>query len=157
MPELSFFLWYNEGADKALDLYEKVFAGSQVVEVRREGSSTQPQFMAGTLRIGGTNVILFNGGPYANFAFNESMSLFVSCEDQDEVDRYWNGLTEGGTPSQCGWLKDPFGVSWQIIPRRFEELMSSPDADVRDRVMAAMLKMTKFDVQALEEAAGSSK
>jgi predicted 3-demethylubiquinone-9 3-methyltransferase (glyoxalase superfamily) len=108
--------------------------------------------MAGTIRIGDLNLIVFNGGPYGEFNFNESMSLLVTCDDQDEVDHYWNGLSEGGEPHQCGWLKDRFGVSWQIVPKLFNELMSSSDAEGRERVFQAMMKMIKFDCAALQDA-----
>ena len=152
MPSVSPFLWFNEGAEEALALYERVFDDSSVVSVSRRSVSGHEDFMAGTVRIGDLNLIVFNGGPYGDFKFNESISLFVTCHDQDEVDRYWNGLSEGGEPHQCGWLKDRFGVSWQIVPKLFNELMSSSDAKRRDRVFQAMMKMTKFDCAALQNA-----
>ncbi|HVA52056.1 MAG TPA: VOC family protein [Acidimicrobiales bacterium] len=142
----------NEGAEESLALYERVFQDSSVVDVTRGRASGHENFMTGTVRIGDLNLIVFNGGPYADFRFNEAMSLFVTCADQNEVDRYWNGLSEGGEPGQCGWLKDRFGVSWQIVPRLFSELMSSSDPDRRERVFQAMMKMTKFDCAALQDA-----
>jgi predicted 3-demethylubiquinone-9 3-methyltransferase (glyoxalase superfamily) len=152
MPSVSPFLWINKGAEEALALYQRVFQDSSVVSDTRGPVAGHENFMTGTVRIGDLNLIVFNGGPYADFKFNEAMSLFVTCADQDEVDRYWNGLGEGGEPGQCGWLKDRFGVSWQIVPKLFNELMSSSDAERRDRVFQAMMKMTKFDCVALQDA-----
>jgi predicted 3-demethylubiquinone-9 3-methyltransferase (glyoxalase superfamily) len=152
VPSVSPFLWFNEGAEEALALYARVFQDSSVVDVTRGRASGHENFMTGTVRVGDINIIVFNGGPYADFKFNEAMSLFVTCADQDEVDHYWNGLSEGGEPGQCGWLKDRFGVSWQIVPRLFEELMSTSDPERRDRVFHAMMKMKKFDSAALQAA-----
>jgi len=133
-------------------LYERVFLDSANVAVTPNPAADPATFMSGRIRIGQTDITLFNGGPYADFAFSPAISLFVSCEDQAEVDRYWHGLSDGGEPGQCGWLKDRFGVSWQIVPKLFDELMSSSDAEKRNRVLQAMMQMTKFDCVALQAA-----
>lgn len=152
MTTLSPFLWFNEGAQDALAHYERVFHDSPGVTVAPSPEEGSDPFMAGTINVGGVNLILFNGGPYADFQFNPSISLYVSCDDQSEVDRYWDGLCDGGAPSKCGWLQDRFGVSWQIVPKLFEELMSSPDPQGRERVFQAMMGMVKFDCAQLQDA-----
>ena len=101
----------------------------------------------------GQAFVALNGGPV--FKFNEAISFVVHCDNQEEVDYYWNKLTEGGNEVECGWLKDKFGLSWQIVPKRFFELIDTNDAAQRDRVMSAMMKMKKFDIQKLEDAAKS--
>ena len=154
VPTVSPFLWFNEGAAEAMALYERVFHDSANVSVTPNPASDPADFMSGRIRIGQTDITLFNGGPYADFTFSPAISLFVSCEDQAEVDRYWHGLSDDGEPGQCGWLKDRFGVSWQIVPKLFDELMSSSDAEKRDRVLQAMMQMTKFDCAALQAAYG---
>ncbi len=157
MAKVTPFIWFTSGASDALALYEKVFTDCEVLGIERNPDGSPAKFMAATLRIGDAEIVIFDGGPFDNFAFNEAFSLSVDCVDQAEVDRLWEGLTaNGGTPGQCGWLKDPFGLSWQIVPRRFRELTSSSDGAVRDRVFAAMMKMTKFVIADLEAAAASS-
>jgi predicted 3-demethylubiquinone-9 3-methyltransferase (glyoxalase superfamily) len=107
-----------------------------------------PQFASFSLN--GQKFMALNGGPY--YKFNEAVSFFISCETQEEVDYYWEALTKGGEEGQCGWLKDPFGVSWQVIPTALTRLMSDPNRDKAGRVHAAMLKMTKLDIAGLERA-----
>ncbi len=106
--------------------------------------------MSVTFELMGQRLIAFNGGPM--FKFNEAMSLFVLCETQFEIDRYWDRLVDGGSESRCGWLKDRFGVSWQIIPRTLGLLLGDPDPGIANRVMQAMLSMNKIDIKALENA-----
>ena len=110
--------------------------------------------MVVTFELDGQQVSALNGGP--DFKHSEAFSFKVDCEDQDEVDYYWEKLGEGGEPGPCGWLKDRFGLSWQIVPRRLEELLGDPDREKAQRVMAAMLQMGKIDVAELERAAGSA-
>ena len=150
------FLWFEKDAEPAANFYVTLFADSKIVDVARwskgapypEGSA-----MSVTVQIAGQQYILFNGGPH--FKLNESLSLFVSCDDQAEVDRYWNALTaDGGSPSQCAWLKDKFGVSWQIVPKALGRLLSDKDSARAGRAMQAMMQMTKIDVAELERAAG---
>lgn len=148
------FLWFSEGAERALELYRRVLRGAEVVSINPGPDGAPGSFMSATVRVGGLDIVVFNGEPYGEFRFNESCSIALTCEDQGEVDEYWEGLTaDGGEPGQCGWLKDPFGMSWQIVPSLFGELMSSSDAAVRERVYAAMLKMRKLDCEALSRAA----
>jgi predicted 3-demethylubiquinone-9 3-methyltransferase (glyoxalase superfamily) len=146
------FLWFNDDAEQALDLYQRVFADSEVVSVSRVPFADLPngQLVIGTLRIQNLEIMLFNGGPH--HSFTESISLYVNCEDQAEVDHYWDALVEGGRADRCGWLKDPFGVSWQIVPRLLGELMSDPDAERAGRVRDAMMGMIKLDCAGLQAA-----
>lgn len=132
------FLMFQDGAEEAVRFYANVFGDHAEV--------LGPL----TLRLFGLELNTFNGGPH--FHFSEGISLFVHCEDQAEVDYYWDKLGERGEHGQCGWLKDRFGVSWQIVPRAFIELSSDPDPVRSKRVVDAMLRMTKLDVAALEAA-----
>ena len=150
------FLWYDDKAEEAAELYCSLFPNSRIISVSRypEGSPA-PAGTAMTVEfeLAGTKFVALNGGPV--FHFTEAISLTVDCEDQDEVDRLWEKLTEGGTPSHCGWLKDRYGLSWQIVPRILPQLLSSPDAGVSQRVMTAMLQMAKIDIAKLQQAANS--
>jgi predicted 3-demethylubiquinone-9 3-methyltransferase (glyoxalase superfamily) len=154
MPKITPFLWFDKEAEDAAHFYVSLFKNSQVLNVTQFGDAgTDP----GTTKvvefeIDGQKVTAMDGGPH--FKFNEAFSWAVDCEDQEEVDRLWSELTaDGGEESQCGWLKDKYGLSWQIIPRRLFELMSDPDPEKAKRVWECMLTMQKIDVAALEEAA----
>lgn len=146
------FLWFDDDAEDAMELYQRVFADSEVVSISRVPFADLPggRVVMGTLRIDNLELMMFNGGP--GHSFNESVSLFVSCADQDEVDRYWDALVEGGRPIQCGWLTDRFGVTWQIVPTLLGQLLSDPDATRAARVRDAMLAMVKLDCAALQAA-----
>lgn len=152
-------LWFDTEAEEAAKLYTSVFKNSKIGEVSRypEGGEEVTSKPAGSVmtvsfEIEGQEFIALNGGP--DFKFNESVSFMYTCENQAEVDELWAKLTaDGGEESMCGWLKDKFGVSWQIIPRQLNELLSSPDKEKSKRVMQAMLEMRKLDVEALEKAA----
>jgi predicted 3-demethylubiquinone-9 3-methyltransferase (glyoxalase superfamily) len=134
--KITTFLWFKgQQAEEAARFYVSLLPGSKIV-------STSP--MATTFELGGTRLVALNGNPSAEFT--DAMSIYIDCEDQAEVDRLWAALTEKGTPSRCGWLKDRFGVSWQVIPRRLPELMGNP------RVVEAMMKMVKIDIATLERA-----
>lgn len=136
-------MWFDNQAKEAAEFYCSLFNNSKVLSV----SSMIVEF-----QLEGLKYIALNGGP--QFKFNESVSLFVDCEDQEDVDRLWNALTaNGGEESMCGWLKDKYGLFWQIIPRQLMTLMSDKDRAKADRVMQAMLKMRKIDVAKLEAAA----
>lgn len=143
------FMMFNDQLEAAVEFYVSTFPGSEIRSMSRAGEGgpvTAAEFV-----VGGQRILGFNGGPY--FRFSEGFSLFVTCEDQREVDEYWEKIVRaGGKPSQCGWITDPFGVSWQIIPKRFMELTSDPNPAKVQAVVGAMMKMTKFDVAALEEA-----
>jgi predicted 3-demethylubiquinone-9 3-methyltransferase (glyoxalase superfamily) len=147
MQKIVTFLWFNDQAEEAMNFYVSVFKNSRI-------TSTTPgpdgKLLTGTFVLDGQEFYALNGGP--QFQFTEAISLFVNCDDQAEVDELWGKLTEGGEESMCGWLKDKYGLSWQIIPKALGELMGDPDPAKAGRVMQAMLKMKKIDVQALEAA-----
>ena len=149
MSKVTPFLMFNDQLEAAIDFYTATFPDSQIKNVARTGKDgpiTSAEFV-----IGGQSFMGYNGGPY--FKFSQGFSLFVDCEDQEEVDEYWNKLVNAGaTPSQCGWITDQFGVTWQIVPRRFMELISDKNPKKVQRVMEAMMKMVKLDVAALEKA-----
>jgi predicted 3-demethylubiquinone-9 3-methyltransferase (glyoxalase superfamily) len=150
MQKLTPFLWFDDGLEEALAFYASIFPDLVVLDLSRAGGSpTDPVFSA-RFRILGQDLFAINGGP--TYRLNEAFSLFVDCEDQAEVDRLWDRLTDGGAPGRCGWLVDPFGLSWQIIPRRLMELMGDPDPVRSARVRDAMLAMGKIDVAGLEAA-----
>ncbi|HEX6681658.1 MAG TPA: VOC family protein [Candidatus Limnocylindrales bacterium] len=154
MSRIKPYLWFENQAEEAAEFYVSLFENSRITEVQRypEGSPLPGgTVMIVTFELDGHEYIALNGGP--DFKFNESFSLYVSCKDQAEVDRLWDRLTaDGGEPGQCGWLKDRFGLSWQIIPDALSELLSSPDKDRATRVMQAMFTMHKLDVKTLENA-----
>jgi predicted 3-demethylubiquinone-9 3-methyltransferase (glyoxalase superfamily) len=148
-------LWFDGNAEDAANFYVATFPDSEILGVQRWGEGGHAP--AGTvltvsIRLGNLEFTALNGGP--EFKFTEAVSFQIDCESQDEVDHYWNSLTaDGGEESYCGWLKDRFGLSWQVIPRRLMELLQNPDADKANRAMQAMLQMRKIDVAKLEEAA----
>ena len=148
------FFWYDTQAEEAANLYVSLFKDSKILSVSRYGDAGPgPKGSAMTVEfeLAGQRIIALNGGPH--FKFTEATSLSVSCDSQEEVDTLWARLTaDGGKESQCGWLKDKFGLSWQIVPVRFNQLMQDKDPKRTQRVMQAMLKMKKFDIARLEEA-----
>lgn len=153
MQKITPFLWFNDNAEEAVDFYTSVFKNSKVVSVSRYGEGgpgAKGTFMTGTIQLEGQDFMVLNGGPV--FSFTPAISFFVDCKTQEEVDYYWNRLLEGGAPDQCGWLKDKFGVSWQIVPSVLGELLNDPDAAKSQRVMEAMLKMVKLDIAGLKQA-----
>ncbi len=151
-------LWFEDNALEAAEFYTSVFPDSAIVAVQRTPADT-PGPKAGSVllvefRLAGQDYQALNGGPHEKF--NDAISLSVRCEDQEEVDRFWSALTSGGgKPVQCGWLKDKYGLSWQIVPKRLPELLGNSDPETSKRVMEAMLKMVKIDIAALEAAAGA--
>ena len=156
MSRISPFLWYDSEAEAAAQLYVSIFPNSKITSVSRYGEAGPGKpgsAMTVSFELDGLPVTALNGGPH--FKLTEAFSMSVDCADQTEVDRYWNALIEdGGQPSRCGWLKDRFGLSWQIVPRALPRLLTDPDRAKAQRVMAAMLKMSKLDVAELESAAG---
>lgn len=150
------FLWYDQSAEQAAEFYCSLFPDSRIISVARypEGAMA-PAGTAMTVEfeLRGLRMVALNGGPH--FKFNEAISLSIDCEDQKEVDYYWEKLTQGGQPSRCGWLKDRYGLSWQVVPRALQQLMGGGDAGQAQRVMGAMMQMGKIDVAALEKAARS--
>lgn len=147
------FLWFNDNAEEAMNFYTSIFKESKIVSVSRYGDNMpmpKGTVMTGTFSIEGQDFMVLNGGPH--FKFTEAISLFVNCYSQQEVDELWEKLSEGGQKSQCGWLKDKFGLSWQIIPVELGKLMGDKDPQKAGRVVQAMMKMTKIDIQKLQEA-----
>jgi len=148
-------LWFDGNAEDAAQLYASLFPDSRVDKVHRSPadnpSTPEGAVLTVEFTLAGRPFIGLNGGP--EFSFTEAVSFSIDCKDQEEVDRYWDALIEGGgEPSQCGWLKDRFGVSWQVIPRQLPELLNAPDRDGARRAMEAMLQMIKIDVAKLKEA-----
>ena len=151
-------LWFEGDAEEAVRFYTSVFANSSIQEIHRSKADTpgskEGSVLIITFMLAGQSYLALNGGPHDKF--NDAISLSVDCEDQAEVDRLWDLLTaDGGKPVQCGWLKDKFGLSWQIVPRRLPELLSDPDAAKGKRVMQAMMQMVKIDIAKLEAAAAA--
>ena len=147
-------LWFDTQAEEAADFYLSVFKNSRIVSVARypEGSpGPAGTVMTVEFELDGQRFVGINGGP--QFTFDEAVSFQITCEDQDEVDYYWERLTDGGEESQCGWLKDRFGLSWQVVPGGMEEIFSDPDPKRAERAMQAMLTMRKLDLAALRAAA----
>lgn len=147
-------LWFDANAEEAADFYISVFRDGKVVDVTRngpDGPGKDGTVLAMTFEVAGQRFQAINGGPA--FTFSEAISMSVPCEDQDEVDHYWHALLEGGgKEAQCGWLKDRFGLSWQIVPEALPRLLKTGDREQVGRVMQAMMKMVKLDVAALEAA-----
>ncbi|HLU96365.1 MAG TPA: VOC family protein [Thermobifida alba] len=153
MQKITTCLWFDDQAEQAANFYTSLFGNSRIVEVQYYNEAMPDragQVMLVVFELAGQRFMALNGGP--EFTFTEAVSLHVDCADQREVDELWAKLTDGGQESQCGWLKDRFGLSWQIIPRRLTELLNDPDPDRAVRATRAMLGMRKIDVQGLLEA-----
>ena len=140
------YLWFDNQAEDAASFYVSLFENSKILNVHRNGDHA---FIV-EFQLDGHTYIALNGGPH--FKLSEAFSLFVTCETQQEVDDYWEKLSEGGEKQMCGWVKDRFGLSWQVIPSKLMELMSDPDPAKAGRVTEAMLKMQKIDIAALQKA-----
>ncbi|HTL62162.1 MAG TPA: VOC family protein [Nitrospira sp.] len=159
MPKISPCLWFNDNAEEAVGFYLSIFTNSRIRAIVRYGeaaanASGRPKgsVMTVSFDIDGQEFVALNGGPI--FVFNEAVSFQVHCRTQEEVDHYWNALSEGGDEQaqQCGWLKDRYGVSWQIVPTALVEMLKTDDAGKANRVMDALLHMKKLDIGALEKA-----
>jgi predicted 3-demethylubiquinone-9 3-methyltransferase (glyoxalase superfamily) len=149
MTKVTPFLMFNDQLEAAIEFYTATFPDSHIRNVARTG--TDGPVASAEFVVGGQSFMGYNGGSY--FSFSEGFSLYVDCADQAEVDEYWDKLVAAGaTPTACGWIKDPFGLSWQIVPRRFTELIGDRDSKKVKAVMDAMMTMVKLDVAALEEA-----
>jgi predicted 3-demethylubiquinone-9 3-methyltransferase (glyoxalase superfamily) len=154
MPNITPNLWFDTQGQEAAELYVSVFPNSKITNVTHYGEAGPRE--AGTVMtvdfvLDGQEYTAINGGP--EFTFDEAISLLINCADQDEVDYYWSKLSEGGEEGPCGWLKDRYGLSWQVIPVGMNDLINDPDRDRADRAMAAMLQMKKIDLAALQAAA----
>ena len=157
MTDITPCLWFDTDGEEAARFYTSVFPNSKILEISRYGEAGPRE--AGTVmtvgfELNGQRFLALNGGP--EFTFSEAISFQVSCRDQDEVDAYWSKLSAGGEEGPCGWLKDRFGVSWQIVPTALPELLGSPDPETSQRVMRAMLKMKKIEIGELERAAAAA-
>lgn len=150
MNKITPFLWYDGHVGEAVTFYTSVFQNSKVL-----GTSPGPRgsMMSATLEIEGQQLIIFNGGP--KYKLSPAVSLYVNCETQDEVDRLWAQLSNGGSESRCGWLVDQFGLSWQVIPSILPKLLQDPDREKAGRALNAMLTMAKIDIAGLERAAAA--
>jgi predicted 3-demethylubiquinone-9 3-methyltransferase (glyoxalase superfamily) len=143
------FLWFDTQAEEATRFYVSLFKNSEILSIDRMGDDG-PVFTT-SFRLDGEEFIALNGGP--QFKFNESVSFMIDCETQEEIDYFWNALLEGGEPSQCGWLKDKFGLSWQVTPRRvMREVLAGSDPAGSQRAMQAMMQMVKLDIAQLKAA-----
>jgi predicted 3-demethylubiquinone-9 3-methyltransferase (glyoxalase superfamily) len=153
MQKITPFLWFDDRAEEAAEFYTSLFNNSKILNMSRygEGGPGAPgSVMTVSFQIEGQEFTALNGGPVFNF--NEAISFYISCETQEEVDHLWEKLSEGGEKGQCGWLKDKYGVSWQIVPTALIEMLGDRDAEKARRVTQAMLKMGKLDIAALRRA-----
>ena len=156
MPKITPCLWFDTQGEEAAEFYTSIFPNSRIVDVARYGEAGPRD--AGTVMVvkfelDGQELVALNGGP--EFTFDEAISFQIDCADQEEVDRYSEALTDGGEQGPCGWVKDRFGLSWQVVPKRMIELLSDPDEAKAQRAMAAMLEMRKIDIAAVEAAAAA--
>jgi predicted 3-demethylubiquinone-9 3-methyltransferase (glyoxalase superfamily) len=153
MKKITPFLMFNDKLEEALDLYSSIFKNSKIENITRygeEGPGPEGTIMSATFQLEGQEFMAYNGGP--TFEFSQGMSLFVNCETQEEVDELWEKLSEDGEKLKCGWVKDKFGISWQVIPTALGELLSDPDPIKAQRVLMAMLEMNKIDIKKLRKA-----
>jgi predicted 3-demethylubiquinone-9 3-methyltransferase (glyoxalase superfamily) len=153
MQKITPFLWFDGKAEEAARFYVSVFKNSKILSVTRYGEAgpgPQGSVMTVAFELDGEKFVALNGGP--NYTFSPAVSFVVNCETQQEVDHYWERLSEGGEKIQCGWLRDKYGLSWQIVPTVLPELLQDKDPEKRKRVMAAMLKMIKLDIEQLKGA-----
>jgi predicted 3-demethylubiquinone-9 3-methyltransferase (glyoxalase superfamily) len=153
MPKITPFLWFDNQAEEAINLYVSIFQNSKILSLTRYGEAgpgPKGTLMTATFQLEGQQFMALNGGPH--YHFTEAISLFVNCETQEEVDALWEKLAAGGEKGRCGWLKDKFGLSWQIIPSALGELLQDKDPAKSRRVMEAMLKMDRIDIRLLKQA-----
>ncbi len=153
MQKITPFLWFDGEAEEAMKFYTSVFQNSKIGRVTRYGEAgpgPKGTVMSATFQLDGQEFMALNGGP--QFKFTEAISFFVNCETQEEVDELWEKLSEGGKKERCGWLKDKYGLSWQIVPSALGQMLQDKDAGKRARVMKALLQMTKIDIRGLKQA-----
>jgi len=153
MQKITTFLWFNDNAEEAANFYVSVFKNSQITSISRygeKGLGAKGSVMTASFQLEGQDFIALNGGPM--FSFTPAISLFVNCETQQEVDALWEKLSAGGSKERCGWLKDKYGLSWQIIPSALTKLMGDKDPERAARVTKAMLQMDKIDIGSLQQA-----
>lgn len=153
MQKITPFLWFDGKAEEAMKFYISIFKNSKIVSITRygeEGPGPKGTVMTAAFQLEGQEFTALNGGP--QFTFSQAISFVVNCETQEEVDNFWEKLSKGGEKQQCGWLKDKFGVSWQIVPVALVEMLQDKDPEKSKRVMAAMLQMDKIDIKTLRQA-----
>ena len=153
MQKITPFLWFDGKAEEAMNFYTSIFKNSKIGRITRYGDAgpgPKGAVMSATFQLGGQEFMALNGGP--QFKFTEAISFFVNCETQEEVDELWEKLSEGGQKSRCGWLKDKYGLSWQIIPSALGKMLGDKDPEKSQRVMKAILQMDKIDIKRLEQA-----
>jgi len=153
MQKITPFLWFDDNAEEAMNFYVSIFRNSRILSVTRYGEAgpgAKGSVMTGKFQLEGQEFVALNGGPH--FKFTEAISFVVNCETQEEVDEFWEKLSEGGEESQCGWLKDKYGLSWQIVPTILIEMLQDKDPEKSQRVMKAMLQMIKIDIKTLKQA-----
>ncbi len=148
MQKITPFLWFNDNLEEAMNFYASIFKNSNIGNVSRSGP--KGTVMSATFELEGQKFYALNGGPM--FKFTEAISFFVNCETQQEVDELWEKLSEGGEKSRCGWLKDKYGLSWQVIPTALGKMLGDKDPAKSGRVMQAMMQMSKIDIATLQEA-----
>ena len=147
------FLWFNDQAEEAANFYTSVFKNSKLNEIVRNGEGgpgPKGSVLTASFMLDGQQFVALNGGPH--FKFTEAVSFVINCPDQQEIDYYWQKLSEGGEEGRCGWLKDKYGLSWQVVPADMSKLLSNPDPEKSKRVMQALMKMNKLDIAALQNA-----
>jgi predicted 3-demethylubiquinone-9 3-methyltransferase (glyoxalase superfamily) len=157
MTNITPCLWFDTEGEEAAEFYTSIFPNSRITHVARYGEAgprAAGTAMTVSFELDGKQFVALNGGP--EFSFSEAISFQVDCRSQDEVDDYWSRLSAGGEEGPCGWLKDRYGLSWQIIPSRLTELLADPDPETSQRVMAAMLQMKKIEIAELEQAASGA-
>ncbi len=158
MQKITPCLWFNKNAEEAMNMYVSIFLDSKIVSIQRypEGPLEEPmkgmegKVITGIFELNGQSFMAFDGGP--TFKFTEAISMQIECKDHEEVDYYWDKLVKGGEPSQCGWLKDKFGLSWQVVPKALGELLQDEDKVKSKRVLDVMMQMVKIDVATLQKA-----
>ncbi|AIY41192.1 3-demethylubiquinone-9 3-methyltransferase [Collimonas arenae] len=153
MQKIRPFLWFDGRAEEAMNFYVSIFKDAKIGDVQRYGEAgpgPKGSVMSATFQLHGQDFIALNGGP--QFSFTPAVSFFVNCADQTEVDALWDKFSEGGEPQRCGWIRDKFGLSWQIIPTALGEMLQDKDKQRAQRVMQAMMKMVKIDVKVLQQA-----
>jgi predicted 3-demethylubiquinone-9 3-methyltransferase (glyoxalase superfamily) len=153
MRKITPFLWFDAEAEEAMNFYVSIFPNSKVLSVTRYGDTgpgPKGTVVTANFQLNGQQFTALNGGPL--FKFTEAVSFVVNCETQEEVDKFWEKLSEGGEKSRCGWLKDKYGLSWQIVPTVLTEMMQDKDSEKSQRVMNALLQMDKIDIQRLKQA-----
>lgn len=154
MQKITPFLWFDNNAEEAMNFYTSLFDNSEVKNIMRNGAGgpgPEGSILTASFTLHGQEFVVLNGGP--QFRFNESVSFVINCESQEEVDKYWDALTaDGGQESRCGWLKDKFGLSWQVVPTGMFRLLQSPEREKSARAMQAMMQMSKLDINVMQKA-----